>query len=85
MNLTRRKFLGGLLAAPAVITTSGLLMPVQKIIMPEAKLVYEDTIFRVTEKKFYVSPHQRKLMLEIAAREGYKIRRELVTCDKAST
>lgn len=33
--LTRRSFITGLVAAPAVITTPGLLMPVRKVIMPE--------------------------------------------------
>ncbi len=34
MLLTRRSFLTGLLAAPIVITTPGLLMPVKELIFP---------------------------------------------------
>jgi hypothetical protein len=34
MNLSRRSLLGGLIAAPAVILTPGLLMPVRPWIVP---------------------------------------------------
>jgi hypothetical protein len=36
MNLSRRSLLSGLIAAPAVILTPGLLMPVKPWIQPEA-------------------------------------------------
>jgi hypothetical protein len=34
VDFTRRRFISGLLAAPVVITTPGLLMPVRKLIEP---------------------------------------------------
>lgn len=50
MNLSRRRLLQAAIAAPFVVTTPGLLMPVRRLwTPPEPKILVDDELFVITE------------------------------------
>jgi len=67
MGLDRRKFLSGLLAAPAIIRSPGLLMPIRPLLRPQITLL---DFSRITKQAIEHLAKANAYMLEIEAQSA---------------